>query len=288
MVRRSAHIFFGWSTDVGIQGTSSKKHRKTVATNLTSMRAILALCAFAAVTGLVKADDPAGSWLSYAAYKAPGSARITLINTSWTVPSDPKTSFGSNAPGWWYGVQTADGAGALIQPILAYGYQGSVFSIFNGVFDWNDGSWHTSDEVYTVQPGDKITSSVVYREKDNSYDMIIAADGKSITTNYKILPAQGDKNESVAYFVLEHQPLFCAAYPSDGVCTFENIYIEVDGKAVTPDWKAEQEDPKCDSKATIVNPETIKFTWNSKARTRNNVAIPALESMKKWGFGYKN
>eukprot|EP00944_MAST-04C_sp_MAST-4C-sp1_P010416 g10416.t1 len=222
------------------------------------MRAILALCAFAAVTGLVKADDPAGSWLSYAAYKAPGSARITLINTSWTVPSDPKTSFGSNAPGWWYGVQTADGAGALIQPILAYGYQGSVFSIFNGVFDWNDGSWHTSDEVYTVQPGDKITSSVVYREKDNSYDMIIAADGKSITTNYKILPAQGDKNESVAYFVLEHQPLFCAAYPSDGVCTFENIYIEVDGKAVTPDWKAEQEDPKCDSKATIVNPETIK------------------------------
>lgn len=84
---------------------------------------------------VVQANDPAGSWLSYAAYKAPNQGRITMLNTSWTVPSDPKSSFGSNAPGWWFGVQTADGAGALIQPILAYGYQGSVFSIFNGVFD---------------------------------------------------------------------------------------------------------------------------------------------------------
>ncbi len=28
--------------------------------------------------------------------------------------------------------------GALIQPILAYGYTGNHFSIFNGVYDWND------------------------------------------------------------------------------------------------------------------------------------------------------
>ena len=54
----------------------AKNTGKTVATNLTSMRAILALCAFAAVTGLVKADDPTGSWLSYAAYKAARGARI--------------------------------------------------------------------------------------------------------------------------------------------------------------------------------------------------------------------
>jgi hypothetical protein len=57
---------------------------------------------------------------------------------SWVVPEHPERSFGSNAPGWWFGVQTDDGNGALIQPILAWDYQGSSFSIFNAVFDWND------------------------------------------------------------------------------------------------------------------------------------------------------
>jgi hypothetical protein len=54
---------------------------------------------------------------------------------------------GSNAPGWWFGIQTADGDGALIQPILAWGYQGAKYSMFNGVFDWTDASWRTSKEM---------------------------------------------------------------------------------------------------------------------------------------------
>ena len=141
---------------------------------------------------VVQANDPAGSWLSYAAYKAPNQGRITMLNTSWTVPSDPKSSFGSNAPGWWFGVMDKDGDGALVQPILAYGYTGSRYTIFNGVFDWTDGSWHTSEEKYTVEPGDKITSSVVYNKAANSYTMMIAsrALGKSIVTEYAIQSAQ--------------------------------------------------------------------------------------------------
>ena len=253
---------------------------------------VLSVVVIFSIINPIKADDPAGSWLSYAVYKAPNQGKITMLNTTWTVPSDPKTSFGSNAPGWWFGVQTADGAGALIQPILAYGYQGNVFSIFNGVFDWNDGSWQTSDEVYTVQPGDNIVSSVIYRESDNSYDMIIASGGKSITTNYKILPQQGKKTESVAYFVLEHQPFLCSAYPTDGVCTFENIYVEVENKHVeNPEWKSMQEQPKCNSKCEIVNNETIKFTWDAKSSDddddNNNNNHPALPffAQKKWGYG---
>ena len=50
---------------------------------------------------------------------------------------------GSNAPGWWFGIQTDDGNGALVQPILAWGYEGNVWSIFNGVYDWTDQSWNT-------------------------------------------------------------------------------------------------------------------------------------------------
>merc|ERR1719247_2634170 len=120
--------------------------------------ALVALGAAAPALG----NDPAGSWLSFAAYTDPGHGRITALNTSWTVPSNPTSSYGSNAPGWWFGIQTAAGDGALIQPILAYGYQGAEWSIFNACFDWTDQSWRTSEEIYTVQPGDAITSGVTY------------------------------------------------------------------------------------------------------------------------------
>ncbi len=232
--------------------------------------AVFALCA--------SANDPAGSWLSYAAWTAPDNGVITSLNTTWTVPSLPATSLGSNAPGWWFGVQTKDGNGALIQPILAYGYTGSHFSIFNGCFDWTDGSWTTSDD-QTVQPGDKITSSVVYNKDDNSYTMYIASEQTqwSISTKYAIKKEQKEP-ESTAYFVLEHQPLTCRAYPTDGAMNFTNIYLEVDGKQVTPEWEAKQERPACDSKATIVDPTTIQFTWNPA--TEADGATPV-----KWGHG---
>lgn len=87
----------------------------------------------------ILADDPASSWLSYAAYKADSSSTITSVSCSWKCPSNPETPYGANAPGWWYGIQTSGGNGALIQPILAYGYSGNEFSIFNGVFDWHTG-----------------------------------------------------------------------------------------------------------------------------------------------------
>lgn len=57
----------------------------------------------------------------------------------------------------------------------------------SGVFDWTDGSWHTSSEKLTVRlfcfeplliglkvkPGDKIVSSVTYKG-DNTYEMYSA------------------------------------------------------------------------------------------------------------------
>ena len=45
---------------------------------------------------------------------------------------------------------------------------GDVYTIFNGVFDWTDESWHTSAEKTTVQPGDRITSSLFYVPSDNA------------------------------------------------------------------------------------------------------------------------
>ena len=162
---------------------------------------------------------------------------------------------------------------------------GSHYTIFNGVFDWTDGSWHTSPEKYTVSPGDKITSSVTYNKAANSYTMLISSSqlGKTISTDYAIEKRQTE-TESSAVFVLEHQPLRCKAYPVGGEMSFETIYVEVDGKAVaSPAWSALQERPACDSKAVIVDPATIKFTWDTTAAQSQTVeevtAAPA-----KWGF----
>merc|ERR1712072_54331 len=107
--------------------------------------------------------------------------------------------------------------------------------MFNGVFDWTDESWHTSIEKVTVQPGDLLTSSV-FIDPTNSkkYYMRIASKntGKVITTPYTIERRQ-TADETMAYFVLEHAPNSCAAYPPDGICTFTDISIAVDNAIVT-------------------------------------------------------
>jgi len=213
------------------------------------------------VLGMVSAQDPSNSWLSYAAATGGSSAKITALNTTWKVPQDPVQKSGSNAPGWWFGVQTANGRGALIQPILAWADGSPQWTIFNGVFDWNDQSWHQSRQI-VVSPGDTITSSVIYDASGKRFVMWIASkeSGKSVTTPYK---EHAGQIESVAYFVLEHAPNSCKAYPPDGELTFTNIVMEVDGKVITPKWEAKQQRPACSSEAMIVSSSEIKFTWSA-------------------------
>jgi hypothetical protein len=177
-------------------------------------------------------------------------------------------------------VQTKDGKGALIQPILAYGYQGAHYTMFNGVFDWTDRSWHTSNEKDTVKPGDLLTSSVTFNQQENSYTMVISSrdTGKSISTTYALESAQ-TQTEQTAYFVLEHQPSNCRAYPADGVATFTNISVAVDNKPVpAPQWQALQQRPACSSQAVIEDPATIKFTWDPTAATQPASTPPLRKS----------
>jgi len=47
--------------------------------------------------------------------------------------SYPTIMEGGNAPGWWFGIEP-EPAMNLIQPILAYGYTGEQYAIFNGFF----------------------------------------------------------------------------------------------------------------------------------------------------------
>jgi hypothetical protein len=64
----------------------------------TTMRSLLAAAAAAAVLASARADDPADSWLVYAAANSTG--RILHANATWAVPAFPTTRAGGNAPGW--------------------------------------------------------------------------------------------------------------------------------------------------------------------------------------------
>lgn len=214
--------------------------------------------------------DPASSWLSYIEYTAPRRSDgtygiITSVNVTWNVPEGIPSRSGSNAPGWWYGVQTKKGNGALVQPVLACDYISSscrqgTYELFDAVYDWSDGSWHTSKSV-AFKAGDKVNSWLTCDEDQCIQYGENVRTGQSVKYPYKLHNRNND-HESVLYFVLEHQPSNCDAYPPNGVTVFADIHVEVDGKVVTPTFKAVQERPACGSEGHVVDSKTVAITWN--------------------------
>ena len=207
------------------------------------------------------AADPSAGWLSYAVFEAAATDTITSLSATMTVPSKVK-GFGSD-PAFWFGVQTHDGDGALVQPIQAKWLDGN-WHMFHEIFDWTT-MQDTATAHYTVPPGDSVWAQVVYKQEDNSYDMdmISASTRQRVRFNYKLNPRQ-NATESVAYLVLEHQPTECDQLPPDGIVTWSNISIEVNGAVVaSPKFSAKQEKPMCGSMVEIVSPSVLTLTWNT-------------------------
>ena len=67
------------------------------------LRAIFA----SALATLALGGDPSPGWLTYAQWTSPAGGRITMLNTTWTVPSNPADmqAGDSGAPGWWFGIR---------------------------------------------------------------------------------------------------------------------------------------------------------------------------------------
>ena len=106
-----------------------------------------------------RAADPSEGWLSYAVYRAPNETDvITRLSATMIVPDDSH----GGTPAFWFGVQTAHGDGALIQPIMAK-WTGVDYNMFQEIFDWTDGQDEQTDGVH-VRPGDVIDASVAYVE----------------------------------------------------------------------------------------------------------------------------
>ena len=90
----------------------------------------------------------------------------------------------------------------------------------------------------------------------------IVGTGQNVTM--RVVPDSVGEKFTNAYIVMEHQPLSCSEYSTSNAITFDNIRISfVGGRHVVPKWTAHQHRPACNSTTTIVNPDTIKITWNS-------------------------
>ena len=223
------------------------------------------------------ANDPANSWLSYAAWTSPAQA-ISSARPERRAQR-PGAPYGSNAPGWWYGIQTSNGDGALIQPILAYGYQGSFYSIFNACFDWTDGSWHTSPDTPS-SAGDLITSSITF-DGASTYTMTISSrdTGKVITTPYTLEKRASRRPPSTSCSSTSRAR---AAYPAGGEMTFEHIHVGVDGQIVpNVQWEARQQERLLEGGRR--RRADAQITWNPAATRRRRTSVAAAPPNRRDG-----
>ena len=70
----------------------------------------------------------------------------------------------------------------------------------------------------------------------------------------------------------------CAAYPPDGSVTFSKINIYCDNKLYTPTWTTGFVEDVCNNRATVVDANTIKISWNTKAADPSPELIAASQS----------
>jgi hypothetical protein len=225
-------------------------------------RVLLAVAAAVLVVSLgapVHAQDPADSWLSYTISEGQGKL-VTFVNATWKVPSYPKFSYGSNAPGFWFGIEPTS-MDDLIQPILAWGDGTfSDYTIFNGRFTWSGMVWWQSRSG-DVKPGQTIDSYVRWIPEKSGYEMYIACreTGWSVKNFQKV---SGETFSNVV-FVLEHQPDTCSAYPANGEVLFTGITVEREGKRVNPQWTAKNKVPARSSQAHVLSPSSVSMTWTA-------------------------
>eukprot|EP00966_Prymnesium_polylepis_P086101 1992823-Prymnesium_polylepis.1 len=82
------------------------------------MRAVVPMLLLAQSPAPALAGDPSRGWLSYAIFEANATDIITSLSATMSVPDKPL--HGGAEPAFWFGVQTHDGDGALVQAAQAY------------------------------------------------------------------------------------------------------------------------------------------------------------------------
>lgn len=137
-----------------------------------------------------------------------------------------------------------------------------------------------------LQAGDLLYGSITFNPANQSYTIYHNVSGSTtweVSTNIKVQKKNKEfKNYTIAYFVYE-KVAPCGDYPPDGIVTFTNIRMECDNKQVTPNWSTAYVEDVCNNRASIVDPATIKITWDTKAEDPSPELIAASQATKSLG-----
>jgi hypothetical protein len=224
--------------------------------------AIVLLLCFSSV---VKSQDPAEGWLSYAVGTHPSdsNAHITYMEAKWKVGQNPRQGGAFFSP--WFGIESSDNLN-LIQPVNPW--CGDHWEIYNEYFQWSPENNINSDS-HVVQPGDELFGSVTFNPSKQSYTVFHSDNNDGWNVTFEI-PVQRDNNGqykkyTIAYIVFE-KVNDCDQYPPDNQVTFYDIKIEYNGQQVEPSWKTSFVDDVCNNRAKIVDSKTVQITWDSNAQ----------------------
>ena len=125
----------------------------------------------------------------------------------------------------------------------------------------------TRAEKDTVDPGDTLVSSISL-VGDREYEMKITStkSGKTITTPYKLEDGQSEE-ETVVYFVLEHQPDTCSLSCEWRMHIFECLRGGRGKARCEPNVEATKSNLHVTQKAQVVDARTLKITWDASSKT---------------------
>jgi hypothetical protein len=236
---------------------------------MTCRTAAAALLCCALLPVLAAAQDPASSWLAYAAASCPAGTRVTHFEGQWKVPPRPAHSNLGTYYTPWIGAETTDNMN-LLQPV----------SPWNGELNWGQGAWqayneyfqwspvhNTNGKMFDVAAGDTLHGGLDLA-RDQSYAVWIndAASGKnqSITVPVQRAAGGGYKNYTNVYVVFEH-PQRCDSYPATNGMAFEKLLVHCDHKPTPMAWRASVVTEVCEFAAQVVDANTVTMTWNSSS-----------------------
>lgn len=215
-------------------------------------------------SSVVFAQDPAPSWLAYAATKCPFEhQKITFMSASWTVPPLPPLSDNVYFTPW-FGIETSDNLN-LLQPVNPW--NGSNWQIYPEYYQWVPSNNVQPAVLPATQPGARIRGHVTFNGVDAQSYIVSIADSLGTTLNMTVDVQRGSdgkfKQFTNAYVVFEHHA-HCSLFPPSRHLQFDGIHIHCDGHEVTPHWRvAKMEGDICNMTARIVERDAIEFTWST-------------------------
>jgi hypothetical protein len=182
---------------------------------------------------------------------------VTLIECTYTVPTNPTVDDGST-PKWWVGLQSTDGMGVLMKPQLT----------------WQDSKWLINTEVldYSKTPPVKVLSPTLVVVSGDEVVASVRSDTHPATGVYTLSIGRSGGPvssqtftagvaETRAYAVMEHQPKNCEALPVEEQLTLHGVKVEVGGAPDAAHWKANLKNfPACSSESKLAG-DNITFMW---------------------------